>query len=159
MKKGNKKMSTQRIGELNANAVESWLSDNPVIPQSKGKPNRSAISRKFGITKSTWESNSRLKALWTKIQGRFVPKSNMINSSKSNTKITEDDVIALLNKKDDMIIQLQAELARTKSNAELLRRNLAAEELLILTGRYIPYNVLKDDSELDSELILNNEIT
>lgn len=147
-KKGN---AAKAIGEQRADAVENWLSSNPKIPRYQGRANQAAIGRKFGITKSTWGSNPRLKTLWKQIQTKAAQQIRDTESPNSATHCQPEEVRKLIKNKDKLIGWLRRELARAESKAELLQKDGAAEELLILTGRYIPYTVLKNESESDTE--------
>jgi hypothetical protein len=145
--KSTKKLSTREIGKLHVQAVEDWLSKSPSIPQYQNKANQAAIGRMFGITKSTWNSNPKLKALWERVNEEFALHNPTDVTSVKASQLQEDGDTALLHQKDEQINQLKKELIHIKARSELLRQNLAAEELLILTGRYLPYNPLEDDNE------------
>lgn len=152
-KKGN---TAKAIGEQRADAVENWLSSNPKIPRYQGRANQAAIGRKFGITKSTWGSNPRLKTLWQQIQTKAAQQVRDTESPNNAAQGQSEDIRKLLKSKDKLISWLRRELARAESKAELLQKDGAAEELLILTGRYIPYSMLKKESESDNELMPKN---
>ncbi|MEZ9869539.1 MULTISPECIES: hypothetical protein [Vibrio] len=151
-KKGN---VAKAIGEQRADALENWLSSNPKIPRYQGRANQAAIGRKFGITKSTWGSNPRLKTLWQQIQTKAAQQTRNTESPNNATQRQPEEVRKLLKDKDKLIGWLRRELARAESKVELLQKDGAAEELLILTGRYIPYALLKDESESDTEPMPN----
>ncbi|MEZ9856108.1 hypothetical protein AB4347_19110, partial [Vibrio breoganii] len=76
-------------------------------------------------------------------------------SPNNATQRQPEEVRKLLKDKDKLIGWLRRELARAESKVELLQKDGAAEELLILTGRYIPYALLKDESESDTEPMPN----
>ena len=143
-----KKIAHQDIGNTNADAVEKWLLTNPELPLYQGRANQAAIGRKFGITKSTWGSNPRLKALWKQLQTKAAQQFRDSGSHVNISAGQPEDIRKLLKEKDKLISWLRRELARTESKIEYLKQDSAAEELLILTGRFIRHDTLSQNSEL-----------
>lgn len=133
------------IGDERADAVENWLASTPEIPLYQGRANQAAIGRKFNITKSTWGSNPRLKTLWKQIQATA---AQQVYDSESPTPLAAGqsaEIRKLLNEKDQLINWLRRELARAESKVELMEQDAAVEELLILTGRVVRYDTLKNN--------------
>lgn len=153
-----KENSAKAIGAQRADAVNRWLTSNPEIPIYQGRANQAEIGRRFGITKSTWGSNPRLKVLWQQIQIIAAKQiHHTVQPRKSNHEQPED-IRNLLKEKDRLINWLRRELSRAESRVELLELDGAAEEFLIQTGRYIPYSTLNNESEFDPEPTPSNEL-
>jgi len=137
------------IGDERANAIEKWLASTPEIPLYQGRANQAAIGRKFSITKSTWGSNPRLGVLWERLKTMVAQQVSGSGTPVNVSAEQPEEVRKLLKQKDLLIDWLRRELARAESKIEYMEQDKAAEELLILTGRFIRHDTLKQNSESD----------
>ncbi|GAC24875.1 hypothetical protein GMES_2580 [Paraglaciecola mesophila KMM 241] len=143
MSKPKKKLSAQEKGKLNAKKIFDWLATNPNIPLYQGKVNKTAICKQHGVPKSTIETNSELRELF-EINGpieELASKQKLANASNSQpakepVRVASDESTSML---EDKIDELEKSLSA-------IRLDLASEEFLLATGRYIPrlYNHFKE---------------
>ncbi|MCH2256035.1 MAG: hypothetical protein MK088_05335 [Alteromonas sp.] len=135
MSKAKKKLSAQEKGKLNAKKILDWLATNPDIPLYQGKVNKTAICKQHGVPKSTIETNSELTKLF-EVDGpieELASKQKQANAStlrpaKEPVRVASDESTSIL---EDKIAELEKSLSA-------IRLDLASEEFLLATGRYIP---------------------
>lgn len=146
MQKINKEFSAREKGKLNAKRIHDWLSTRPVVPIYHGQVNKTAICKMHKIPKSTTDTNPELKKLFAPdgpIEKLAIEqrggKANIVKSSSSEKVVYIDDG----HSNSELVEQI--ETLKVKLNS--IRTDLASEEFLLATGRYIPrlYDHLKDE--------------
>ena len=145
MNKINTKFSAQEKSKLNARKITDWLSARPIIPVYHGKVNKTAICKMHGIPKSTIDTNRELQQLFAPdgpIEALAAEQMPMMTKPVESTS-TESAVHQYsLDSYSALIEQIQS--LRVQLNS--IRLDLASEEFLLATGRYIPrlYNRFED---------------
>ena len=135
MSKTKKKLSAQEKGKLNAKKIFDWLATNPDIPIYQGKVNKTAICKLHDIPKSTIETNSELRELF-KIDGTIeVLASRQKQANTSNSQPAKEPVRVA---SDESTSILENKIDELEKSLSAIRLDLASEEFLLATGRYIP---------------------
>mgnify|MGYP000085425049 FL=1 len=143
MSNSEKVLSAQDKGKQNAKKVRDWLDTKPVVPIYQGKVNKTAICKMHGIPKSTIATNQALQELFA-IDG---PIEKVVAQQKHCAKEVEEPTpseksFVETSKVSSVEVSGQVEELKRKLNS--IQLDLASEEFLIATGRYIPK--LYDDS-------------
>ena len=146
MSKDNKKLSAQQKGKLNAKKVYDWLATNPDIPVYQGKVNKTAICKQHDIPKSTIETNSELRKLF-EVDGPIDKRANKQKQGKVNVLEPNADKDSARVVRDETTSELINKIDRLERSLNSIHLDLASEEFLLATGRYIPrlYSDLEDD--------------
>ena len=144
MSKTKKKLSAQEKGKLNAKKIFDWLATTPDIPLYQGKVNKTAICKQHGVPKSTIETNSELRELFD-VNGpieELASKQKQANASKPQTGKEPARVAS-----DESTSMLQDKIDELEKSLSAIRLDLASEEFLLTTGRYIPrlYKLKEDE--------------
>jgi hypothetical protein len=131
-----KTLSAQEKGKLNAKKISDWLKTEPAIPIFQQKINKTAICRMHQIPKSTIETNPDLRDLFAKggpIEKLAAKQKKLLseNSEHANSETSPDSTPEATEELKEKIDALQRRL-------DSITLDLASEEFLISTGRYIP---------------------
>lgn len=146
MSKTKKKLSAQEKGKLNTKKILDWLVTNPDIPLYQGKVNKTAICKKHGIPKSTIETNSELRKLF-EVDGLIIKLANKQKQGKVNVLEPNADKDSARVVRDETTLELINKIDRLERSLNSIHLDLASEEFLLATGRYVPrlYSDLEDD--------------
>ncbi|MBM7072460.1 hypothetical protein JQC92_10510 [Shewanella sp. 202IG2-18] len=140
-----RRKSSQDIGKQNAKKIADWLNTSPVIPLYQGRVNKTQIFKMHNVPKSTLDTNEDLQKLFAPdgpIE-KLVRKQNGLeielpddveeeNSAKENVE----------NMVSNSELELKVKALETQLNS--IQLDLASEEFLLATGRYIPKLYLDD---------------
>ena len=140
-----RRKSSQDIGKQNAKKIADWVNTSPVIPLYQGRVNKTQIFKMHNVPKSTLDTNEDLQKLFAPdgpIE-KLVRKQNGLeielpddveeeNSAKENVE----------NMVSNSELELKVKVLETQLTS--IQLNLASEELLLATGRYIPKLYLDD---------------
>ena len=140
-----RRKSSQDIGKQNAKKIADWLNTSPVIPLYQGRVNKTQIVKMHNVPKSTLDTNEDLQKLFAPdgpIE-KLVRKQNGLeielpddveeeNSAKENVE----------NMVSNSELELKVKALETQLNS--IQLDLASEEFLLATGRYIPKLYLDD---------------
>lgn len=145
MNKNNKKLSAQEKGKQNARKIYDWLETNPDIPIYQGRVNKTAICELHEIPKSTIKTNKELQELFAPdgpIEEIF-SKQKQSNTNAFKAVVREE--VASVDRPDSNS-ELLEKVRILEKDLNSIRLDLASEEFLSATGRYIPrlYNCSKD---------------
>lgn len=131
----NKTLSAQEKGKLNASKLKDWLTSNPVVPIYHGQVNKTAICKMHGIPKSTIDTNQSLQEI-------FAPDGPIealaAQQIKTSSKKPRSSVKADHKCPVDSNAELIEQIETLKGVLNSIRLDLASEEFLLATGRYIP---------------------
>lgn len=134
-----RRKSSQDIGKQNAKKIADWVNTSPVIPLYQGRVNKTQIFKMHNVPKSTLDTNEDLQKLFDP-EGpieKLVRKQNGLeielpddveeeNSAKENVE----------NMVSNSELELKVKVLETQLNS--IQLDLASEEFLLATGRYIP---------------------
>lgn len=134
-----RRKSSQDIGKQNAKKIADWVNTSPVIPLYQGRVNKTQIFKMHNVPKSTLDTNEDLQKLFAPdgpIE-KLVRKQNGLeielpddveeeNSAKENVE----------NMVSNSELELKVKVLETQLNS--IQLDLASEEFLLATGRYIP---------------------
>jgi ribosomal protein S15P/S13E len=146
MNKNNKNLSAQERGALNAKKIHDWLATNPDIPMYKGKVNKTAICKQHEIPKSTLSTNTELQKLFA--------SAGPIEELAFKQKQSNADVFKPADREEppsleyhESTSELLEKVNALEKDLNSIRLDLASEEFLLATGRYIPrlYNYSKGE--------------
>ena len=140
-----RRKSSQDIGKQNAKKIADWVNTSPVIPLYQGRVNKIQIFKMHNVPKSTLDTNEDLQKLFAPdgpIE-KLVRKQNGLeielpddveeeNSAKENVE----------NMVSNSELELKVKVLETQLNS--IQLDLASEEFLLATGRYIPKLYLDD---------------
>ena len=140
-----RRKSSQDIGKQNAKKIADWVNTSPVIPLYQGRVNKTQIFKMHNVPKSTLDTNEDLQKLFAPdgpIE-KLVRKQNGLeielpddveeeNSAKENVE----------NMVSNSELELKVKALETQLNS--IQLDLASEEFLLATGRYIPKLYLDD---------------
>lgn len=140
-----RRKSSQDIGKQNAKKIADWLNTSPVITLYQGRVNKTQIFKMHNVPKSTLDTNEDLQKLFAPdgpIE-KLVRKQNGLeielpddveeeNSAKENVE----------NMVSNSELELKVKALETQLNS--IQLDLASEEFLLATGRYIPKLYLDD---------------
>lgn len=135
---------SQEIGKLSVKKLEDWLKTSPKIPIHNRKMNKAEICRMHVITKSTIDSNSGLEKLFAddgpiallvqkQLNNEINKQATSVNETKSKSNETTLPTEGLTQKINEL-----------KQKIDSIHLDLASEEYLASTGRYIPKLYLKN---------------
>lgn len=145
MNKNNNKLSAQEKGKQNAKKIYDWLETNPDVPIYQGKINKTAICKLHEIPKSTIKTNKELLELFAP-DGPIEELLSKQKQSNTNTfKAVAREEVDSVNRPDSNSDLLE-QVRKLEKDLDSIRLDLASEEFLSATGRYIPrlYNRRKD---------------
>jgi hypothetical protein len=140
------KKSSKDIGKQNVKKIEDWVNTSPVIPLYQGRVNKTQIFKKHNVPKSTLDTNEDLQKLFEPNGpiDKLYQKQKRV--SVDNTNETQADN-ATNGKADNSASNSELELKVKALEKQLnsIQLDLASEEFLLTTGRYIPKLYIDDD--------------
>ncbi len=140
-----RKKSSQDIGKQNAKKIADWVDTSPVIPLYQGRVNKTQIFKMHNVPKSTLDTNEDLQKLFDP-EG---PIEKLVRKQKGLEIELSDDVQEenparenIENTLSNNELELKLKALETQLNS--IQIDLASEEFLMATGRYIPKLYLDD---------------
>ncbi|MBE0365363.1 hypothetical protein PULV_a2144 [Pseudoalteromonas ulvae UL12] len=140
-----RRKSSQDIGKQNAKKIADWVNTSPVIPLYQGRVNKTQIFKMHNVPKSTLDTNEDLQKLFDpdgpieklvrKQKGLEIELSNDVEEENSVKENLENTV-------SNSELELKVKALETQLNS--IQLDLASEEFLLATGRYIPKLYLDD---------------
>ena len=134
-----RRKSSQDIGKQNAKKIADWLNTSPVIPLYQGRVNKIQIFKMHNVPKSTLDTNEDLQ----KIFAPDGPIEKLVQEQKGLEIEQPDDVVEENSAKEDLEntvsnneLELKVKALETQLNS--IQLDLASEQFLLATGRYIP---------------------
>jgi hypothetical protein len=140
------KKSSKDIGKQNVKKIEDWVKTSPVIPLYQGRVNKTQIFKKHNVPKSTLDTNEDLQKLFEPNGPIDKLYQQQRRVSVDNTNETQADN-ATNEKADNSASNSELELKVKALEKQLnsIQLDLASEEFLLTTGRYIPKLYIDDD--------------
>lgn len=132
-----KALSSLQKGKQNAKKIKNWLKADPTVPIYHGKINKTAICKMHGVPKSTIDTNQELEDLFA-IDG---PIEKLAAKQKKKPAKHEKPVAVTPSSSENSTESQKDTLKQVKMLQRELNSitlDLASEEFLISTGRYIP---------------------
>jgi hypothetical protein len=110
-------MATSSHAKADASVMrlQAWLCSGNTIPRRHGRVNKTALCKVVGITRSTLDSNPKLRAL--------VASLDELNSTRPRSAPTSETSA------------LECEINALREENAVLKRKLRAVTLLLTTGR------------------------
>lgn len=140
-----RRKSSQDIGKQNAKKIADWVNTSPVIPLYQGRVNKTQIFKMHNVPKSTLDTNEDLQKLFDP-DG---PIEKLVRKQKGLKIELPDDVEEENSAKENVEntvsnseLELKVKALETQLNS--IQLDLASEEFLLATGRYIPKLYLDD---------------
>mgnify|MGYP000504182994 FL=1 len=140
-----RRKSSQDIGKQNAKKIADWVNTSPVIPLYQGRVNKTQIFKMHNVPKSTLDTNEDLQKLFDP-DG---PIEKLVREQKGLEIELPEDVEEESSAKEDLEntasnseLELKVKALETQLNS--IQLDLASEEFLLATGRYIPKLYLDD---------------
>jgi phage gp29-like protein len=140
-----RRKSSQDIGKQNAKKIADWVNTSPVIPLYQGRVNKTQIFKMHNVPKSTLDTNEDLQKLFAP-DG---PIEKLVRKQKGLKIELPDDVEEENSAKENVEntvsnseLELKVKALETQLNS--IQLDLASEEFLLATGRYIPKLYLDD---------------
>ena len=140
-----RRKSSQDIGKQNAKKIADWVNTSPVIPLYQGRVNKTQIFKMHNVPKSTLDTNEDLQKLFAP-DG---PIEKLVRKQKGLEIELPDDVEEENSAKENVEnmvsnseLELKVKVLETQLNS--IQLDLASEEFLLATGRYIPKLYLDD---------------
>jgi len=140
-----RRKSSQDIGKQNAKKIADWVNTSPVIPLYQGRINKTQVFKMHNVPKSTLDTNEDLQKLFAP-DG---PIEKLVRKQKGLEIELPDDVEEensvkenLENTVSNSELELKIKALETQLNS--IQLDLASEEFLLATGRYIPKLYLDD---------------
>jgi phage gp29-like protein len=140
-----RRKSSQDIGKQNAKKIADWVNTSPIIPLYQGRVNKTQIFKMHNVPKSTLDTNEDLQKL-------FAPDGSiekLVRKQKGLEIELPDDVeeessakANIENTVSNSELELKVKALETQLNS--IQLDLASEEFLLATGRYIPKLYLDD---------------
>lgn len=134
-----RRKSSQDIGKQNAKKIADWVNTSPVIPLYQGRVNKSQIFKMHNVPKSTLDTNEDLQ----KIFAPDGPIEKLVQEQKRLEIEQPDDVVEENSAKEEVEntvsnneLELKVKALETQLNS--IQLDLASEQFLLATGRYIP---------------------
>jgi len=132
----NKALSSLQKGKQNAKKIRDWLKAEPTVPIYHGKINKTAICKMHVVPKSTIDTNEELEELFA-ADGPIEKLAAKQRKKTAELEAHFTEQIASEVPKEAQIDNVeQIKLLQMRYNSIIL--DLASEEFLISTGRYIP---------------------
>ncbi len=140
-----RRKSSQDIGKQNAKKIADWVNTSPIIPLYQGRVNKTQIFKMHNVPKSTLDTNEDLQKLFDP-DG---PIEKLVRKQKGLEIELPEDVVEESSAKEDLkntVSNSELELKVKALEAQLnsIHLDLASEEFLLATGRYIPKLYLDD---------------
>lgn len=132
-----KTLSDQEKGKLNAKKIQDWLDTVPVVPFYHGKVNKTAIFKMHGIPKSTIDTNQALRDLFA-IDGPIEELAAEKKQNEPDVDAANFDEETVNEGSIDSSVEVMEQVKALKRKLNSIQLDLASEEFLIATGRYIP---------------------
>lgn len=140
-----RRKSSQDIGKQNAKKIADWVNTSPIIPLHQGRVNKTQIFKMHNVPKSTLDTNEDLQKLFDP-DG---PIEKLVREQKGLEIELPEDVEEESSAKEDLEntasnseLELKVKALETQLNS--IQLDLASEEFLLATGRYIPKLYLDD---------------
>ncbi|MEC8325425.1 MAG: hypothetical protein VX100_04785 [Pseudomonadota bacterium] len=140
-----RRKSSQDIGKQNAKKIADWVNTSPIIPLYQGRVNKTKIFKMHNVPKSTLDTNEDLQKLFDP-DG---PIEKLVREQKGLEIELPEDVEEESSAKEDLEntasnseLELKVKALETQLNS--IQLDLASEEFLLATGRYIPKLYLDD---------------
>ena len=140
-----RRKSSQDIGKQNAKKIVDWVNTSPIIPLYQGRVNKTQIFKMHNVPKSTLDTNEDLQKLFDP-DG---PIEKLVREQKGLEIELPEDVEEESSAKEDLEntasnseLELKVKALETQLNS--IQLDLASEEFLLATGRYIPKLYLDD---------------
>ncbi|REL36753.1 hypothetical protein DXX92_16320 [Thalassotalea euphylliae] len=140
-----RRKSSQDIGKQNAKKIADWVNTSPIIPLYQGRINKTQIFKMHNVPKSTLDTNEDLQKLFAP-DG---PIEKLVRKQKGLEIELPEDVEEESSAKEDLKntvsnseLELKVKALETQLNS--IQLDLASEEFLLATGRYIPKLYLDD---------------
>lgn len=140
-----RRKSSQDIGKQNAKKIADWVNTSPIIPLYQGRVNKTQIFKMHNVPKSTLDTNEDLQKLFApdgsieklvrKQKGLEIELPDDVEEESSAKANIEDTV-------SNSELELKVKALETQLNS--IQLDLASEEFLLATGRYIPKLYLDD---------------
>lgn len=133
----NKNLSSQEKSKRNVQKIKDWLETAPVVPIYHGKINKAKICRMHKVPKSTIDTNEALQNLFS-LDG---PIEQLAKKQRSNIECGEEDTEAESSNEqpeNESTFELTKKIEELQRELNSIQLDLASEEFLIATGRYIP---------------------
>ncbi|MFT5756633.1 MAG: hypothetical protein ACI9LM_001353 [Alteromonadaceae bacterium] len=132
-----KTLSAQQKGKLNAKKIQDWLKTDPTVPIYQGKINKTAICKMHDVPKSTIDTNQGLEDLFAE-DGPI----ETLAAKQQEASIEPEKPVAGVQTVSENSTEMktdaleQVKVLQSRLNSIIL--DLASEEFLISTGRYLP---------------------
>ena len=140
-----RRKSSQDISKQNAKKIADWVNTSPIIPLYQGRVNKTQIFKMHNVPKSTLDTNEDLQKLFDP-DG---PIEKLVREQKGLEIELPEDVEEESSAKEDLEntasnseLELKVKALETQLNS--IQLDLASEEFLLATGRYIPKLYLDD---------------
>ncbi len=137
------KTPSQEVGKLSVKKLEDWLKTSPEIPIHNRKMNKTKICRMHGITKSTIDSNSGLERLFSDDGPIALLVQEQLNNTIHRQETSANETASEGNDTVLPTEELTQKIDELKQTIDSIHLDLASEEYLTSTGRYIPKLYLK----------------
>lgn len=140
-----RRKSSQDIGKQNAKKIADWVNTSPVIPLYQGRVNKTQIFKMHNVPKSTLDTNEDLQKLFDP-DG---PIEKLVREQKGLAIGLSDDVEEENSAKENVEntvsnSELELKIKALEAQLNSIHLDLASEEFLLATGRYIPKLYLDD---------------
>jgi|TARA_R110002167_G_C12705808_1_gene654483 hypothetical protein len=133
----NENLSSQEKSKRNLKKIQDWLDTDPVVPIYHGKVNKTKIFRIHKIPKSTIDTNEGLEELFSPdgpIEKLAKKQKRSINNNSEEIGIDSSNEEA----ENESTLELTQKIEELQRQVNSINLDLASEEFLIATGRYIP---------------------
>ncbi|MCC2605372.1 RNA-binding protein [Planctobacterium marinum] len=143
-----RRKSSQDIGKQNAKKIADWVNTSPITPLYQGRVNKTQIFKMHNVPKSTLDTNEDLQKLFDP-DG---PIEKLVREQKGLAIELSDDVEEENSAKENVEntvsnSELELKIKALEAQLNSIHLDLASEEFLLATGRYIPKLYL-DDGEV-----------
>ena len=146
-----RRKSSQDIGKQNAKKIADWVNTSPIIPLYQGRVNKTQIFKMHNVPKSTLDTNEDLQKLFApdgsieklvrKQKGLEIELPDDVEE-ESSAKENIANIENIENTVSNSELELKVKALETQLNS--IQLDLASEEFLLATGRYIPKLYLDD---------------
>lgn len=141
-----RKKSSKDIGKQNVKKIEDWVKTSPIIPLYQGRVNKTQIFKMHHVPKSTLDTNEDLQKLFDPNGPIDKLYQQQRRASVDNTNEIQADNAT--NEKADSFSsnsELELKVKALEKQLNSIQLDLASEEFLLTTGRYIPRLYINDD--------------